>query len=237
MSDELTIRYVPLSTVALWERNPKRHSIGDLAASIERYGFKEIPKYEPRLNNGQGGIVAGNGRIETLAALHQQGKPAPRGIIEQDGEWLVPVTFGVDAASQEEAEAYGIDSNNLSLSGGDFTAWDMSRLWGEGYTDILAGLATADALPITVDGDALDGLLNREANGILDAADLWKGMPEFEQQDQLGWKTIRVHFENEEDYHAFARLVNQTLTLHTKYIWYPYQAPLDAQSHRVADES
>lgn len=160
----MTIRYVPLSTVALWERNPKRHSIGDLAASIERYGFKEIPKYEPRLNNGQGGIVAGNGRIETLAALHQQGKPAPRGIIEQDGEWLVPVTFGVDAVSQEEAEAYGIDSNNLSLSGGDFTAWDMSKLWGEGYTDILAGLATTGDLPITVDGDALDGLLRGMAN-------------------------------------------------------------------------
>jgi hypothetical protein len=70
----------------------------------------------------------------------------------------------------------------------------------------------------------------------VDATELWKGMPEFEQEDKLGWKTIRVHFENEDDYHAFARLVNQTLTDKTKYIWYPYQAPLDAQSHRVEDE-
>lgn len=159
MSEQLEVRYVPLGTVMLWDRNPKRHSIGDLAASIERYGFKEIPKYEPRLNNGQGGIVAGNGRIETLAALHQQGKPAPRGIVEKDGEWLVPITFGVDAASQEEAEAYGLDSNNLGLSGGDFTAYDMARLWGDGYTDVLASLALSSSLPITVDGDALDGLL------------------------------------------------------------------------------
>lgn len=229
MSDQLTVRYVPLSQVALWERNPKLHHLGDLAASIERYGFKEIPKYEPALNDGQGGIVAGNGRIETLAALHRQGKPAPRGIVEQDGEWCVPIAFGVDAASQEEAEAYGLDANNLTLSGGDFTAWDMARLWSPEYTDILASLATADALPITVDGDALDGLLQRGANDVLD---LWKGMPEFEQEDKTAYQSIHVHFKNKEDVEEFARLVNQTITDRTRFIWYPY-----IEIERYADKS
>jgi hypothetical protein len=167
VTDTLTIRYVPLSQVSLWERNPKLHDLGDLAASIERYGFKESPRYEPTLNNGQGGIVAGNGRIETLDALRRQNRPAPRGIQEQDGEWLVPITFGVDAESQEVAEAYGIDANNLTLSGGPFTAYDMARMWGDGYTEILASLATAEALPITVDGDALDGLLQQASANFL----------------------------------------------------------------------
>ena len=158
--DRLEIRYIPLDQAALWARNPKRHDIGDLDASFERHGFKTAPRFEPHINGpNQGGINDGNGRIKTLKMRRDQNRPPPRGIVVQDGEWLVPVIFGVDAESQEAAEAYGIDANNLTLSGGDFTAYDMARLWGDGYTDILAGLATTDALPITVDGDALDGLL------------------------------------------------------------------------------
>lgn len=168
MTDLLEIRYVPLSQCQLWDRNPKLHSIDDLVASIERYGFKESPRYEPHINGpSQGGIVAGNGRIEALAWMHQQGRQAPRGIQERDGEWFVPITFGVDAESQIVAEAYGLDANNLTAAGGNMTVFDMARMYTGEYTDILSSLATADALPITVDGDALDALLAGMANDAL----------------------------------------------------------------------
>lgn len=49
----------------------------------------------------------------------------------------------------------------------------------------------------------------------------WKGMPEFVQKDLRPYKTICVHFENLEDIKAFAKLVEQTVTLDTKSIWYP----------------
>lgn len=223
MTEQLEIRYIPLDQAVLWDRNPKRHSIGDLDASFERYGFKMPPRYEPHINGqGQGGIGAGNGRIKTLLMRRAQGRPPPRGILVQDGQWLVPILFGVDADSQAAAEAFGIDDNNLTLSGGDFTAYDMARLWGEGYTDVLSSLALSSSLPITVDGDALDGLLNREGNQILNADDLWKGMPEFEQEDQEAYKKIFVHFANEDDYQEFFRVIGQRPN--AKAIWFPPQA-------------
>jgi len=50
---------------------------------------------------------------------------------------------------------------------------------------------------------------------------LWKGMPEFEQEDNPTFKTIYVHFRTEADYKEFATLVNQNLSNKTKSIWHP----------------
>ena len=50
----------------------------------------------------------------------------------------------------------------------------------------------------------------------------WKGMPEYQQDDNGPWKTIRMHFRNEEDYNEFAKLTGNThLTKKTKSAWYP----------------
>ena len=42
--DELTIHYIPLDTVIEWERNPKRHGLDAIAASVMQYGFKIPPR-------------------------------------------------------------------------------------------------------------------------------------------------------------------------------------------------
>ena len=50
----------------------------------------------------------------------------------------------------------------------------------------------------------------------------WKGMPEYVQEDNGPWKTIRIHFRNDEDYEEFAKLTDNThLTKKTKSAWYP----------------
>lgn len=49
----------------------------------------------------------------------------------------------------------------------------------------------------------------------------WKEMPEFEQESKSTYKTIYVHFRNEEDYKEFQKLIDQHLTSKTKSIWYP----------------
>lgn len=49
----------------------------------------------------------------------------------------------------------------------------------------------------------------------------WKGMPEFEQEDNPTYKTIYVHFRNKKDYEEFAHLIKQNLTEKTKSIWHP----------------
>lgn len=177
--ERLQIAYVRLSQAALWDRNPKRHDLRQIAQSIARYGFKDPPKYEPALNNGAGGVVEGNGRLSALRlmkdtglemdVLLEQGRVVPPGILEMtDGEWAIPLLFGVDAQSQASAEAYGVDHNNLTLAGGDFTTEDMRRLWD---SDVLISILqdqNAETLPVTADGfDALGllALVNQDDDG------------------------------------------------------------------------
>jgi hypothetical protein len=49
----------------------------------------------------------------------------------------------------------------------------------------------------------------------------WVGMPEFKQEENPAYKTIYVHFRNEEDYKEFSKLIDQSLTDKTKSIWHP----------------
>jgi len=153
-SDRLRLEYVPLDTALLWEKNPKLHDLDALIASIERYGFKDPPKFEPELNGGKGGIVEGNGRFEALAAMRDEGKPAPRGVEQlEGGRWVVPVLFGVDAGSEAAAQAYGIDHNNLTLGGSPLGMTEMMSLWSEGLDAVLQGLSDTGEMPVSFDED------------------------------------------------------------------------------------
>jgi len=161
----LRIEYIPLDVALLWENNLKRHDIGALIQSFEKHGFKDAPKFEPTLNGGDGGIVEGNGRFMALDAMRRQAMDPPRGIaVLDDGTWAVPVTFGVDANSEAAAEAYGIDHNLLTMSGGDFDISDMLRLYDDGLDKHLLELAQAEEVPVVFDGDDIDALL-----GMLDS--------------------------------------------------------------------
>lgn len=154
--DELLIRYIPLDTLIQWERNPKRHGLDNLMASIEQYGFKMPARYEPHINGpGQGGIAAGNGRIQALRLLRERGRPAPRGIQVTDAGWAVPVIFGVNADSQNTAESFAVDDNNLPFVGLVPVA-ALDQLWeADLLNQVLEGL---DLSPITIDLHALGGL-------------------------------------------------------------------------------
>jgi hypothetical protein len=99
--EAIAIELVALSELekldgVLWERNAKKHDLDRIWESIERHGFIDPPKYDRNLNNGRGGLVFGNGRIEALIGglirAREAGKEPPRGIaIASDGEWCIPV--------------------------------------------------------------------------------------------------------------------------------------------------
>lgn len=55
----------------------------------------------------------------------------------------------------------------------------------------------------------------------------WEGMPEFEQEDEMPYRTIYVHFENDDAAEEFAALIGQSITDKTKYLWYPEQKRAD----------
>jgi len=51
--------------------------------------------------------------------------------------------------------------------------------------------------------------------------DEWVGMPEYVQESQKPFKELKLRFETEEAYYAFAELIGQALTPKTKGIWFP----------------
>lgn len=157
MADErLQIGYVAIETLELWDRNPKLHALDKLAASIRRYGFKDPPKFEPSLNDGRGGIVEGNGRAQVLRSMKEAGEKAPRGIgVDDSGAWHAPVLFGVDARSQAEAAAYGVDHNALTLLGGDLGLEDLLQIYDEEQLQALLS-DTPDTASLLVSFDAPD---------------------------------------------------------------------------------
>lgn len=64
----------------------------------------------------------------------------------------------------------------------------------------------------------------------------WKNMPEFIQEDKRSVRKIVVHFRNEEDVQAFARLINQTITPKQPSLWFPYKEPNVYSDKRYFDE-
>lgn len=170
--DVLRIRYVPLSAfdldVQLWQRNSKKHDLQLLDESIEEYGYADCAKWDSNLNDGKGGFVYGNGRSQSLIfrlhLLQKEGKQPPRGVgkLRSTGEWVVPVKFGVDAKSEADANRFGISHNVINMSGGDFSAHDISRMFDESFLPQLQEMVDEGELPIAFDGDYLDALLRYE---------------------------------------------------------------------------
>ena len=159
--DRLTLRYVPLSTLELWDRNPKLHALDQLAESIRRHGFRDPPAFDPSLNEGRGGVVEGNGRAEVLRAMRVAGEDPPRGIgVDAERTWAVPVLFGVDARSRAEAEAYGVDHNALTLGGSGLGVEDLLRLFDEEALEgLLRDAPDAGELLVSLSADDVDALL------------------------------------------------------------------------------
>lgn len=135
---ERRIELVPLSKLVKAPRNPKDHDVPSISGSVARFGYVEPVVEDQRT----GRLVAGHGRLEALEALHTKGKPSdwpeerpwpPEGLVERDGEWLVPVYKGWASTSDEEASAYLLASNQITTVGG----WNT-----EGLSQLLQDLST-----------------------------------------------------------------------------------------------
>lgn len=154
----LHLYYVPVEQATLWEDNPKESNIGDIINSIQKNGFRDPPAYDSTLE----ALVEGNHRSIALKMMETQSYELPRGIAkDKDGRWCMPILFGIDSKSRMDAQRYAIDHNNLTMSGGDFTAYDMARMWNpEKYKEILKGFVDDGIAPVSIDLDSIDMLLN-----------------------------------------------------------------------------
>jgi DNA modification methylase len=104
MDDEnLVIKYVPIGSVHTWEKNPKKHNVKGIIASMKRLGV-----YKPIIvQKSTQMVVAGHGRLEALKALKKEMVP----IIERE-------------LTDAEAHALALVDNETTISGG----WDDGLL-------------------------------------------------------------------------------------------------------------
>ena len=186
--ETIELRYVPVREVVLFEKNVKKHDLGAISESIQRYGMRSPAIWDSQLNDGAGGIVAGNGRTEALDQMERQGQALPRGIkLDEQGQWCMPIVFGCDAPSEHEAWAYSIDDNGLTLAGGDLSHWDMSKVFDQAsFLSLLGDIGEFEVTPISFDAEAIGALLS----GI--EADMEETL-EFQEQNESGNSGKKLH--------------------------------------------
>jgi hypothetical protein len=153
----LQIRYVRLADAVLWDRNPKKHDMGGIITSIRLHGFRDAPIYDATL----GAIVAGNGRTTALAQMREGGEGAPHGVVvDRNEEWWLPMQFGIDARSREQAEAFGLDHNLLTATGGDLGFTELVGLFDhDRLVEVLQSSVEANVQVVSLDPDDLEALL------------------------------------------------------------------------------
>jgi hypothetical protein len=84
-------------------------------------------------------------------------------------------------------------------------------------------------IPEIVIGELDDDTVNPNAE--------WDGMPEFNQEDDVPYKSLIVHFENEDYFKDFCLLIKQVVSDDAKYIYHPKQIRDDVKSVAYKDES
>ena len=99
---DLAVEHQPIAALTPNERNARTHSkkqIRQIADSIKEFGFTN-----PVLIDGEGGIIAGHGRVEAAKLLGQE---------------TVPVIH-LNDLTEEQIRAYAIADNKLAENAG----WD-----------------------------------------------------------------------------------------------------------------
>ncbi|WP_146073843.1 hypothetical protein [Amycolatopsis sp. CA-126428] len=141
------VEYMPIKDIQAATRNPKEHDTAGISRSIGHFGLAELPLVDERT----GRLVAGHGRYLQLRAWAEEGRAAPEGVqVDEDGRWLMPVIRGWASRSDDDAEAYLIASNQLTVKGG----WDDRML-----AEVLHDLGEAQMLDLTgYDADDLAAL-------------------------------------------------------------------------------
>ena len=59
----------------------------------------------------------------------------------------------------------------------------------------------------------------------------------FNPPSVLAYKSIKIHFDNENDVQKFADLIGQKITEKTKYLWFPKKENLDLINYSNQNES
>ena len=185
--------YAPISDLHPWENNPRNNegAVPKVAESIKRFGFGS-PIIARKAN---GMIIAGHTR------------------------WLASQSLGLDKVPVRFMDLDPVDAKLLMLADnklGERAFWDDQKL-----ETLFQELKDQDLSNLGWDDDELQNLLLHKEQGENDAFEEWTDMPDFDMEDLTSFRKLIIHFESQEDVDEFAKVMNQTISDKTKYLWFP----------------
>ena len=202
---KLTIKYKKTADLVPYANNSRLHDetqLGQLVASINEFGFTN-----PVLLDGANGIIAGHGRVMAANVL---------------GLETVP-TIELQHLTDEQKAAYVIADNKLAQN----AKWDdeILRLELQSLSD-----ADYDLSILGFDEASLSRLLDVAETA--NAFEEYNEAIEYENKNANPYKSLIVHFENEQDVDNFKHLIKQNFSNSAKYIYHPIQVRKETESKR-----
>lgn len=202
---KLAIKYKKTADLVPYANNSRLHDetqLGQLVASINEFGFTN-----PVLLDGANGIIAGHGRVMAANVL---------------GLETVP-TIELQHLTDEQKAAYVIADNKLAQN----AKWDdeILRLELQSLSD-----ADYDLSILGFDEASLSRLLDVAETA--DAFEEYNQAIEYENKNANPYKSLIVHFENEQDVDNFKHLIKQNFSNSAKYIYHPLQIRKETESKR-----
>ncbi|MEX3929763.1 ParB/Srx family N-terminal domain-containing protein [Paraburkholderia sp. BR10936] len=195
------VERVPIDSLIFYARNARQHS--DLQVAQIAASMREWGWTIPVLRAEDGTLIAGHGRI--LAA-------------RQLGFTEVPCMTAV-GWSPQKIRAYVLADNKLAEN----ATWDNTLLVGE-LEELRAAEFNLDLIGFTP--VEIDKLLALD----IDPLAHWQGMPEFEQEE-MTFRTLHVHFRDQQAVDDFAALIGQEIGEKTKFVWHP-KAEIDSYADK-----
>ena len=197
----------PLSRFIPYEHNPRKN---DQAVPQMMQSIREFGFKIPILAKSDGSVVDGHLRLK--AALELRLTEAP--VILCD-EW-----------SEQQVKAFRLLVNRSAT----WADWDEELLASE-----LEQLKDFN-FDLSLTGFEANELEQIFASSKLTQETEWQDMPEFHQDDQLAFHTIKVHFRDVEGIEQFAKLIAHKLTTDTRFIWFPLQENVVVADKRFASQ-
>lgn len=180
-----------LTDLKPYKKNPR--IIDEFGLKQLEQSFDEIGMMQPLAINTDNTILSGHARWMQLSKENSE------------GDVLVMVPDRMLTDKQEEAV---IIRANKNITG----RWDFNILANEfDLSELMDWGFNANEL----------GNFNVEQVENLNKNELWEGMPEFQSDDQLAHKKLIVNFATDHHFEEFFKIIGQSFTDKTKFIWYP----------------
>ncbi len=186
-----------LNDLTYYDKNSRVHTdeqLDQIIASINEFGFTN-----PILIDENNMIIAGHGRATAAQKMSLDEVPC---ILVED-------------LTDDQKKAYIIADNKLALN----ASWDLELLKME-VSELIE--IDFDTGLFGFSENELKSLMLEREQGTNDPNKEWSGMPQFNQNDEQAFRSIVLHFKDSDGINNFAKLINQTITDKTRYIWFPF---------------